>query len=73
MKTLIVSGVRQTKEQGHLLSCSGQLKTNHQTGKHWEVVILMNIKHISPHNNMVSENVLLADNFLILCYIGYIV
>ena len=29
VKTLIVSGVRGTKGQGHLLSCSGQLKTKH--------------------------------------------
>ena len=39
VKTLIVSGVRRTnqpsKGQGHLLSCSGQLKTN--------------LKHDGPH------------------------
>ena len=29
VKTLIVSGNRQTKGQGHLLSCSGQLKRTH--------------------------------------------
>ena len=33
MKTLIVSGVRASKGQGHLLSCSGQLKMTRKTVK----------------------------------------
>ena len=52
VKTLIVSLVRQTnqgtKGQGHLLSCSGQLKTNKQQKNNLEPSFLNQNKH--THN-----------------------
>ena len=37
VKTLIVSWVRQTDRQGHLLSCSGQLKTLFKVISFWTI------------------------------------